>query len=171
MIDPAEGRDGPRISFFATYSTRAGPRQGGVAAHPAEGWIAAPGFWDVHVHFREPGNTQAETRRSGAEAAAAGGFTHVVTMPNTSPAGDSAVWVQEQAADDVPVRILPAACVTRGRQGRDLAELEALAQAGAVAFTDDGAMVADEDVMRCAMTRARALNRPVMDHAGRSVDR
>ncbi|HOE60349.1 MAG TPA: dihydroorotase [Kiritimatiellia bacterium] len=166
VIDPAEGRD-----ETADLVLRDGILQGGAATTEglrrirAEGWIAAPGFWDVHVHFREPGNTQAETRRSGAGAAAAGGFTHVVTMPNTSPAGDSAVWVQEQAADDVPVRILPAACVTRGRQGRDLAELEALAQAGAVAFTDDGAMVADEDVMRCAMTRARALNRPVMDHA------
>ncbi|MDX9866913.1 MAG: dihydroorotase [Kiritimatiellia bacterium] len=166
VIDPAAGRDEIADLVLRGGILRdAGAAADGLRRIDARKMIAAPGFWDVHVHFREPGNTQAETRKSGAEAAAAGGFTHVVTMPNTSPAGDSAAWVREQAAGDLPVRILPSACVTRGRQGREVADLEELARAGAVAFTDDGAMVADDDVMRRAMTRARALNKPVMDHA------
>jgi len=130
-----------------------------------DGLLVAPGFWDVHVHFRDPGNAAAETRRTGAAAAAAGGFTRVVTMPNTVPAGDTPAWVREQVEDDLPVQILPAACISKGRQGREVADLEALAAAGAVAFTDDGAMVDDDAVMRDAMARARRLGKAVMDHA------
>ena len=88
---------------------------------------------------------------------AAGGFTRVVTMPNTVPAGDTPAWVREQIEDDLPVRILPSACISKGRQGREVADLEALAAAGAAAFTDDGAMVDVDTVMREAMTRARQL--------------
>lgn len=131
----------------------------------ADGLLVAPGFWDVHVHFRDPGAPAAETRRTGAAAAAAGGFTRVVTMPNTMPAGDTPAWVREQIEDDLPVRILPSACITQGRQGREIADLDALAAAGAAAFTDDGAMVADDAVMREAMTRAKRLGKPIMDHA------
>jgi len=166
VIDPAAKRD-----ENATLIIRDGilqPRGADDAGLPrldATGLIAAPGFWDVHVHFRDPGNALAETRRSGAEAAAAGGFTHVVTMPNTSPAGDSPDWLREQIQDALPVKILPSACITRGRQGREVADLEALAAAGASAFTDDGAMVVDDDVMRAAMLRAKAAGKPVMDHA------
>lgn len=165
-IDPAAGRD-----ETADLIIRGGiiqPRGADAAGLPrmdAAGLIAAPGLWDVHVHFRDPGNAFAETRRTGAEAAAAGGFTHVVTMPNTFPAGDSPAWLREQIADTLPVTILPSACITRGRQGKEVADLEALAAAGASSFTDDGAMVADDRVMRAAMLRARALNKPVMDHA------
>lgn len=127
--------------------------------------VAAPGFWDLHVHFRDPGNPAAETMASGAAAAAAGGFTHVVTMPNTSPACDTAAFVRHQQDPALSVRILPSACVTSARQGAVVADLEALADAGAVAFTDDGAMVADDTVMAGAMRRARALGRVIMDHA------
>jgi dihydroorotase len=144
----------------------------GLQRIDATGLIAAPGFWDAHVHFRDPGDAFAEARRgaaetrvTGAAAAAAGGFTHVVTMPNTNPAGDSPTWLREQIEADLPVRILPSACITAGRQGKTLADLEKLAQCGASCFTDDGAMVADDALMRAAMTRARALGKPVMDHA------
>lgn len=124
------------------------------------------GLRDVHVHFRDPGMPDAETAETGARAAAAGGFTCVTTMPNTVPAGDSPEWVRAQIEDSsLPVRIAPSACLTRGRLGREVADLESLAEAGAVAFTDDGAFVDDAKVMEAAMFRAARLGRPVMQHA------
>ena len=131
-----------------------------------ERYLRFKGFRDVHVHFRDPGVPEAETRATGAAAAAAGGFVCVTTMPNTTPAGDSVAWLREQIEDrSLPVRIAPAACITKGRLGREVADLERLAEAGAAAFTDDGSFVADENVMREAMRRAAALGRPVMQHA------
>ncbi len=132
----------------------------------SERYLRFKGFRDIHVHFRDPGMPQAETRATGTAAAAAGGFVCVTTMPNTTPAGDSVAWLREQIEDDsLPVRIAPAACITRGRLGREVADLERLAEAGAVAFTDDGSFVSDRNVMREAMRRAAALGRPVMQHA------
>lgn len=166
VIDPSTARD--ETTDLVIRDGRIQPDGAASAGLPrldAGGLIAAPGFWDVHVHFRDPGNAFAETRRTGAEAAAAGGFTRVVTMPNTFPAGDSLLWLREQIDDSLPVRILPSACITRSRQGKEVADLETLAAAGASSFTDDGAMVANDDVMRTAMCRAKALNKPVMDHA------
>ena len=165
-VDPAR-----RLDEVADLAVRNGiilPKNADVSGLPvkdATGLVAAPGLWDIHAHFRDPGNPSAETRQSGAAAAAAGGFTHVVPMPNTTPAGDSVAWLREQLADDLPVTLLPAACVTSGRAGGAVADLEALAAHGAAAFTDDGAMVADDAVMREAMRRAKALGKPVLDHA------
>ena len=131
-----------------------------------ERYLRFKGFRDVHVHFRDPGMTEAETRATGAAAAKAGGFVCVTTMPNTKPAGDSVEWLREQIEDkSLPVRIAPAACITKGRLGKEVADLERLAEAGAVAFTDDGSFVSDERVMREAMRRAAALGKPVMQHA------
>lgn len=131
-----------------------------------ERYLKFKGFIDIHVHFRDPGSTGAETRASGAAAAAAGGFVCVTTMPNTTPAGDSVEWIREQIEDSsIPVKIAPSACITKGRLGREVADLERLAAAGAVAFTDDGSFVEDVDVMREAMKRAAALGKPVMQHA------
>ncbi|MBQ3097033.1 MAG: amidohydrolase family protein, partial [Kiritimatiellae bacterium] len=132
----------------------------------AERYLKFKGFRDVHVHFRDPGMPAAETRRSGAAAAAAGGFTCVTTMPNTTPAGDSVAWLREQIDDvSLPIRIAPSACISKGRLGKEIADLERLAEAGAVAFTDDGSFVDDENLMREAMRRAAALGKPVMQHA------
>ena len=129
-------------------------------------YLKFKGFRDVHVHFRDPGMPLAETRKSGAAAAAAGGFTCVTTMPNTIPAGDSVAWLREQIEDvSLPVRIAPSACISKGRLGKEIADLERLAEAGAVAFTDDGSFVDDENLMREAMRRAAALGKPVMQHA------
>ena len=130
-------------------------------------WLVVPGgLRDVHVHFRDPGVPEAETRMTGAQAAAAGGFTCVTTMPNTTPAGDSPAWLREQIEDaSLPVRIAPSACITKGRLGREVADLEGLAAAGAVAFTDDGTFVEDAHVMEEAMRRAARLGKPVMQHA------
>ena len=129
-------------------------------------FVILPGLRDVHVHFRDPGNPVAETRQSGALAAAAGGFTCVTTMPNTAPAGDNVAWLREQIEDtSIPVRIAPSACISKGRLGKEVADLEALAQAGAAAFTDDGSFVDDASIMEEAMRISAKLGKAVMQHA------
>ena len=127
-----------------------------------------PGFIDVHVHFRDPGTPEAETTASGLAAARRGGFAAVVVMPNTQPALDSPAMLRAQferaARLEGPV-LLASACITRGRLGREPADLEALAEAGAAFFTDDGAYVADRRVLEEAMRRASDLNLVVSQHA------
>ncbi|MEI6647653.1 MAG: dihydroorotase [bacterium] len=137
----------------------------GLPSFDATGLLLAPGFWDTHVHFRDPGNSLAETRQTGARAAAAGGFTHVVTMPNTTPAGDSIAWLQNQLNDDLPVTIHPSACMSVGRLGHTVSDIEILVAHGAVAFTDDGSFVVDDEVMREAMMRSKKVGKPLFDHA------
>ena len=137
----------------------------------SERTLTFPGFVDVHVHFRDPGVPEAETTASGLAAAARGGFAAVVTMPNTTPACDSPEAIRTQV--EVKVKgegeqrtvLFPSACITRGRLGREVAELEALAEAGAAFFTDDGSYVADDKVMEEAMDRIAALNMVVCQHA------
>lgn len=129
-----------------------------------------PGFIDVHVHFRDPGTPLAETTASGLQAAAQGGFAAVVTMPNTTPACDSpeVMDYQRQAAASLarpfPL-LLPSACITKGRRGQEVADLEMLAAAGAAFFTDDGTYVADANVMEEAFRRAAALGLVISQHA------
>ena len=163
-VDPATGEDAT-----GDYVVREGRAAAADADVPVvlngAGLVLMPGLIDVHVHFRDPGTPQAEDRFSGARAAARGGFTRVVTMPNTSPPCDTPEAVARQTGTQAAVRILPAACATAGRGGRNVADLAALAAAGAVAFTDDGSMVADDAAMRAVMRLARQLGRPVMDHA------
>ena len=130
-----------------------------------------PGFIDVHVHFRDPGVPEAETTASGLAAAARGGFAAVVTMPNTTPACDSPeairrqVEVKANAEGGQRTVLFPSACITKGRAGKEVADLEALAEAGAAFFTDDGSYVADDKVMEEAMNRIAALNMVVCQHA------
>ena len=131
--------------------------------------LTFPGFVDVHVHFRDPGMTEAETTASGLAAAARGGFAAVVTMPNTTPACDSSAAIRRQIEQSNNQNnrtiLLPSACITKGRLGREVADLEALAEAGAAFFTDDGSYVADDKVMEEAMNRCAALNMVVCQHA------
>ncbi len=131
--------------------------------------VSFPGFIDVHVHFRDPGMPDAETTESGLAAADAGGFAAVVTMPNTSPAADSPELLGCQRASAAKSRagtiLLPSACITKGRLGREVADLESLAAAGAAFFTDDGSFVSDAKVMEEAMRRAAALGMCVCQHA------
>ena len=128
-----------------------------------------PGFVDVHVHFRDPGVPEAETTASGLAAARRGGFAAVVTMPNTNPACDSSAAMERQralaCAAGSSVALLPSACITKGRLGKEVADLEALAEAGAAFFTDDGGYVADDRVMEAAMRRAADLNYVICQHA------
>ena len=131
-----------------------------------------PGFIDVHVHFRDPGVPEAETTASGLASAARGGFAAVVTMPNTTPACDSPEAIAYQRSQTPPILqsstpplLLPSACITKGRLGREVAELEALAEAGAAFFTDDGSYVADGKVMEEAMRRTARLGMCICEHA------
>ena len=138
---------------------------------PMKRKLEFPGFIDVHVHFRDPGVPEAETTASGLAAASRGGFAAVVTMPNTEPACDSPELMSYQrgAARECcgsrSTILLTSACITRGRLGREVADLESLAEAGAAFFTDDGSYVADDRVMEEAMRRAAKLGMCVCDHA------
>ena len=167
VIDPSARREEVADLFIADGLLQPVPASlpSGTRRIDARGLVAAPGFLDLHAHFRDPGAPAAETLASGSRAAAAGGFTHVVTMPTPTPPCDRPEQERYQMDPALPVRILSSACVTAGRNGRMVGDLEALAAAGAVAFTDDGAMVADPSVMADALRRARKLGRVVMDHA------
>ncbi|MBR0458270.1 MAG: dihydroorotase [Victivallales bacterium] len=130
------------------------------------GKVIAPGFIDMHVHLRDPGQTWKETLETGTAAAAHGGFTTILAMPNTDPPMDTPERLTAflQRAQGAPVHVLQSACITKGRAGRELADLPALAAAGAPAFTDDGSTTQDANLMREAMKIAASLKKPIIDH-------
>ncbi len=133
----------------------------------ARGLVVAPGFIDIHVHLREPGQSHKETIASGTMAAAAGGFTSVCAMPNTNPVNDSAEitrWMLDPARS-AHVNVFPVAAATIGSRGGQLSDFAALKRAGAVAVTDDGKPILDDTIMRQALAAAAALNMPVVQHA------
>jgi dihydroorotase len=133
----------------------------------ARGLIVAPGFIDLHVHLREPGQNYKETIASGTAAAAAGGFTSVCTMPNTAPVVDTAEWVSwlRHPERGAVVNVFPIAAATRGSRGGTVTDFAALQRAGAIAITDDGKPILDDDVMRMALRLGAELNFPVVQHA------
>jgi dihydroorotase len=133
----------------------------------AAGLIVAPGLVDVHVHLREPGQTWKETIATGTAAAAAGGFTSVVAMPNTLPVNDSVETLEWMlAAERNPVvRLFAMPAATLGSMGERLSAFEALARAGAVGFTDDGKPVLEDAVMRAALLESARLGLPISQHA------
>jgi len=170
LIDPATGQDDVGDLFIRDGLIAPPPARlpAGTETRAAAGIVVAPGFIDLHVHLREPGGEEAETIATGSRAAARGGFTTIVAMPNTRPPLDTperVAHVLARGAESGWVRVLPAACITRGRAGRELADLAALAAAGAVAFTDDGATVPEPRLMEEAIRWADRLGRPVLDHA------
>ena len=131
-------------------------------------YIVAPGFIDLHAHLREPGFEESETITTGSRAALRGGFTTICAMPNTEPAIDSPGLVAEliaRAKAAGGARVLPIATITRGRAGRELADLMELSAAGAVAFSDDGSPVDDARLFRHALEYARAKDLLVIEHA------
>ena len=141
---------------------------GGAEPIDARGLLLLPGLVDLHAHLREPGFEDAETVATGALAALRGGFTTVCAMANTEPAIDSPGLVAEliaRADRARGARVLPVAAITRGRKGKELADLVELAAAGAVAFSDDGDPVDDARLFRSALEYARAADRPVFEHA------
>ncbi|MCD8076920.1 MAG: dihydroorotase [Lachnospiraceae bacterium] len=132
----------------------------------ASGWIAAPGLVDTHVHFRDPGFPWKEDILTGAAAAKKGGFTTVICMANTSPAIDTPERLRANLArgQQTGIHVLQTAAVSVGLRGETLTDMEALAAAGAVGFTDDGIPLMDEALLREAMERAAALDLPISLH-------
>lgn len=133
----------------------------------ATGCIVSPGLIDMHVHLREPGFEHAETIETGGRAAAAGGFTTVCCMPNTSPVNDNATvtsYIIERARRLSPVNVFPIGAITKGSAGEELASIGAMKRAGVVAISDDGKPVMNSRVMRRAMELAAGFDIPVIDH-------
>ena len=133
----------------------------------AKGLIVAPGLIDMHVHLREPGFGHKETIASGARAAAAGGFTSIVCMPNTSPVADNPAtitWIKDRAAETGCVNLLPTGAISKNIAGEELAPIGSLGQNGVVAITDDGHCVQNHELMRRAVEYARMVGLPVLDH-------
>src|SRR5438552_4318804 len=172
VIDPANKRDEVGDIYItdgkivASKSEIRSPKSE-IEEINAKGSIVAPGLIDVHVHLREPGFSQKETIQSGARAAAAGGFTTVVCMPNTSPVADNPstiAWIKDRAAAVACVNVLPTGAISKDLAGEELAPIGSLAQAGVVAITDDGQCVQNHEVMRRAVEYARMVDLPVLDH-------
>ncbi len=170
VIDPASRRDS--VGDLFSLDGKIVPRLSAADRRrarkiDARGLVAAPGLVDIHVHFREPGQTQKETIATGSRAAAAGGFTTVVCMPNTAPAADNAGTIQfilDAVRRDSLVKVLPTGCITIGMKGENLAPIGSLKRAGVVAITDGGDCVQSNELMRRAIEYAKMFGLPVMDH-------
>lgn len=131
------------------------------------GMIVAPGLVDIHCHLREPGLERKETIASGTRAAAAGGFTTVLPMPNTAPVADSpasVLYVKARARETGVIHVYPIGAITKGSEGKELAEMSAMADAGAVAFSDDGNPVSNSRMMRLAMEYSLITKLPLIAH-------
>jgi dihydroorotase len=172
LIDPAAKINAPmdvllRDGRVAEVALPNKIRGGADEKLDARGLIVAPGFIDLHVHLREPGQSYKETMATGTVAAAAGGFTSVCTMPNTVPVIDTAEWVSwlRNPERGAVVNVFPIAAATRGSRGANLTDFAALQRAGAVAVTDDGKPILDDEVMRAALRLGAELNLPVVQHA------
>jgi dihydroorotase len=170
VIDPASQRDrrGDLFvsdgKFVPSLSAAAKKRAKKI---DADGLVACPGLVDIHVHFREPGQTHKETIGTGSRAAAAGGFTTVVCMPNTSPVADTAGTIQfinDAIRRDSVIKVLPTGCITTGMKGQTLAPIGSLKRMGVVAITDDGECVQSNELMRRACEYAKMFDLPLMDH-------
>ncbi len=170
LIDPASGHDAiADIHLVEGRIVALSPRVEASDAREidASGLIVTPGFVDVHTHLRDPGLEYKEDIASGTRAAARGGFTTVCAMPNTEPAMDSrsvVEYVLREAGARGVVRVLPIGAVSRDREGKELAEFGDLADAGCVAFSDDGAPVWDATLMRRALEYASGFGLPIIDH-------
>jgi dihydroorotase len=172
LIDPAAKINAPmdillRDGKVAEIALPKQIRGGAEEKFDARDLIVAPGFIDLHVHLREPGQSYKETIASGTAAAAAGGFTSVCIMPNTAPVVDTPEWVvwlrlPERGA---VVNVFPIAAATRASKGGALTDFGALQRAGAVAVTDDGKPILEDDVMRSALRLGAELNFTVVQHA------
>ena len=172
VVDPVNGRNGVfdlliedgRIARVGRDLPRDSADQ--VVDVPS-GLLVCPGLIDMHVHLREPGQEHKETVATGAAAAAAGGFTAVACMPNTTPVNDNAGvtgYILRKAAEANLVRVYPIGAVSRGQQGEQLADIAELKQAGCVAVTDDGRPVATALLMRRALEYTSMFDMPVIEH-------
>jgi len=133
----------------------------------ATGLVVSPGFVDLHCHLREPGFEDKETIATGTKAAAVGGFTTICCMANTNPPLDNRAivdWVKQKAGKEGFVHLFPIGCITKGRRGEEICDLTELADAGVVAFSDDGDPVSNSQVMRHALDYSRTLGLSIIDH-------
>lgn len=172
LIDPAQGIDRPADIVLGDGRVVEVAESGNTRTLADEtldvtGLVVAPGFIDLHVHLREPGQTHKESIASGTMAAAAGGFTSVCAMPNTRPINDSPAitrWMQDEERGAV-VNVFPIAAATLGSLGEKLSDYRELKEAGAVALSDDGKPILDDHVMREALALAAKVGLPVIQHA------
>ncbi len=170
VVDPASRTDGLldvliEDGRIAAVGTRLSA--GDAAKIDASGLVVAPGFIDMHVHLREPGQEHKETIETGTRAAAAGGFTAVCAMPNTRPVNDRPSTTRdllERAARRAAVHVYPIAALTLGQEGGELTDMAGLLEAGATAFSDDGKCIQNARIMRRAMKHAKALGVLITDH-------
>lgn len=173
VVDPAQNLEGLRDVLIEDGRIAQLAEPGAIAAaghavQDCSGLVVCPGFIDLHVHLREPGQEYKETIATGGQAAAAGGFTAVACMPNTQPVNDNAAltrFILEQAAAARQVRVYPVAAISQGSEGKILAEYGELKAAGAVALSDDGRPVRNSQLMRRALEYAHTFDLPVISHA------
>ncbi len=159
--------NGKIVAVGPNLKIPAGKSGAGPTVVEATGKLVLPGFIDLHVHFREPGFEYKETIQTGTAAAAAGGFTSVCCMPNTNPVNDNQAvteFILDQARATGSAHVFPVGAITKGSEGKELAEIGELRRSGCVAISDDGRPVMNSLVMRRAMEYALAFDLPVVDH-------
>ena len=178
VIDPSRGTDGVADVYVADGKIEAVghhiPVADGVRRIDASGKVVAPGFIDLHVHLREPGQEQVDTIASGALAAVAGGFTGICAMPDTDPVVDNQAavgFVIRQSIRAGKARVYPIGCISLGQRGQKLAEFGEMVAAGAVAVSDGGQSVASSQLMRTALEYAKVFGIAVADHCDDQIGR
>ena len=170
VVDPSSGTD-KRLDVLIEKGkiTQIKPKisASGARLIDASGLIVAPGFIDMHVHLREPGQENKETIATGALAAARGGFTSIACMPNTDPVNDNrgvTEYILSEAKKNAAVNVFPIASITKGEKGEELTDMADLIDAGAIAFSDDGMPVQSSQVMRRVLEYSKILNTVIIDH-------